>query len=117
MGSVQKRNLNREEGMVRMKTRKTFICLLFTLFLLTGFRTAWLSSARGEKNVPTKASEVPRITPKEVKALLDRGVDVVIIDARTQEEYGEEHIPGALSMGEFNNRYQQFSRETKVVLY
>lgn len=103
--------------MIMMKTRKSFLCLLITLFLLIGFQTASSLSATGGKTVPTKASQVLRITPKEVKALLDRGVDIVILDARSEGEYAEEHIPGALSMGEFNSPYQQFSKETKVVLY
>ena len=62
-------------------------------------------------------SEVPRITPAQLKSLLDRGTKVVIVDARSDDEYTEAHIPGALSMGEFNSRRQQFSKDTKVVLY
>jgi 3-mercaptopyruvate sulfurtransferase SseA len=100
-----------------MKTRKNFLCLLMTLFFLTGLQTASLSSATGEKAVPTKASEVPRITPVELKSLLARGVNVLIVDARSHEEYIEAHIPGALSIEEFHGRYQKFSKETKVVLY
>jgi hypothetical protein len=103
--------------MIMMKTRKFSLCLLLSLFFLTGFQIAWLSPARGEKTVPTKMSEVPRITPEQLKSLLDRGVKVVIVDARSDEEYTEAHIPGALSMGEFNSRRQQFSKDTKVVLY
>ena len=100
-----------------MKTGKFSVSLLLTLLFLAGVQIAWLSPSRGEKTAPTKVSEVPRITPKELKTLLDRGLDVVIVDVRSQEEYAEEHIPRALFIGEFISRQQHFSRETKVVLY
>ena len=108
---------HRKVVMIRMKTRKFSVCLWLTLFFLAGVQIAWLSPARGEKPVPTKMSEVPRITPKELKTLLNRGLDVVILDVRSQEEYTEEHIPRALFIGEFISRHQQFSKDTKVVLY
>ena len=100
-----------------MKTGKFSVCLLLTLFFLAGIQAEGLLPARAEKTAPTKVSEVPRITPKELKTLLDRGLDVVIVDVRSQEEYAEEHIPRALFVGEFISRQQQFSKDTKVVLY
>lgn len=36
------------------------------------------------------------ITAEETKALMDSREDYVILDVRTQEEYDEKHIPGAL---------------------
>jgi len=39
-----------------------------------------------------------RVTAQELKALLDRGEKIVLIDVRTPEEYNEAHIPGSVLM-------------------
>ena len=36
------------------------------------------------------------ITAEEAKQIMDTGEDYIILDVRTQEEYDEGHIPGAL---------------------
>ena len=37
-----------------------------------------------------------RITAQQAKEKIDSGEDIIIVDVRTQEEYEEAHIPGAL---------------------
>ncbi|MEZ5557050.1 MAG: rhodanese-like domain-containing protein [Pseudomonadales bacterium] len=57
-------------------------------------------------NVPSKAfgefvehrCETPRLSALEVKAMLDSGRDMVIVDSRPFEEYHRMNIPGALDM-------------------
>lgn len=57
-------------------------------------------------NVPSKAfgekvhhdRQVPDLTPDELKALQDRGEEMVIFDVRTPEEYGRFCIPGGQSV-------------------
>lgn len=76
---------------------------------LAGGLPAWQS--RGFEvvsgvNVPSKAfgekvhheREVPDIAPEELKALQDRGAELVIFDVRTPEEYGRFCIPGGESV-------------------
>lgn len=41
-------------------------------------------------------AEVPRITPAETEALLNRG-QAVVVDVRSSEDYANGHIPGAIS--------------------
>lgn len=42
-----------------------------------------------------------QITPAEAKAIMDEGDDYVILDVRTQEEYDEAHIEGAILIPEY----------------
>lgn len=39
-----------------------------------------------------------RVTAQELKAMLDRGEKIVLIDVRTPEEHREAHIPGSVLM-------------------
>lgn len=56
-------------------------------------------------NVPSKAfgefvelaCDTPHIKARELKAALERGDDLVVLDARPLDEYTAMHIPGALS--------------------
>lgn len=38
------------------------------------------------------------IDPSDLQALLEHGEKVVIVDARSEESYAREHIPGAVSL-------------------
>jgi rhodanese-related sulfurtransferase len=42
-----------------------------------------------------------RINAEEAKAIMDRESGYIIIDARTQSEYDEGHIPGAILIPEY----------------
>jgi rhodanese-related sulfurtransferase len=46
---------------------------------------------------PTSPDEVPRISLEELKALMDSGADIVILDDRPRESYQMGHIKGAIS--------------------
>jgi len=51
-----------------------------------------------EDRVPSRNSEVPRISAQELKARLDRGETIVIVDTRSAAEYEFKHIAGAISV-------------------
>ena len=42
--------------------------------------------------------EVPRISIEEVKAKLDAGINIVIVDSRSKDDYELTHIAGAISL-------------------
>ena len=42
--------------------------------------------------------KVPRITPEEVKQLMDTGVEVTLVDVRDRFKFAEEHIKGAINI-------------------
>lgn len=70
---------------------------LFTLFLSL-LAVVTVSSCGVGSNTP---STYEQITAEQAKALMDTEQDYVIIDARTQFEYDEGHIPGAILIPEY----------------
>ncbi|HEU5321098.1 MAG TPA: rhodanese-like domain-containing protein, partial [Methylomirabilota bacterium] len=77
--------------------------------VLEGGLTAWRKAGRAVVqgvNVPSKvfgehalhAMKTPQIAPHELARRIDRGEDLVIVDARTVEEYARGCIPGAISV-------------------
>ncbi len=76
---------------------------------LAGGLAAWRAAARPVVqgvNVPSKVfgermlheSKTPQIPPRELAARIERRDDLVIVDARTPEEYARGCIPGAWSV-------------------
>jgi hydroxyacylglutathione hydrolase len=67
--------------------RKRFVLFaILTIFLLTGTVRA------------AAQADVPRISIQELKAMLDNGTPVTIIDAQPESIYAEGHIKGAVSL-------------------
>lgn len=54
-----------------------------------------LTACSQEKSAEKEAVYV-NITAEEAKAIMDGETNYVILDTRTQEEYDEKHIPGAI---------------------
>ncbi|MBE7414420.1 MAG: rhodanese-like domain-containing protein [Deltaproteobacteria bacterium] len=44
------------------------------------------------------AADPARVTAEELKAMMERGERVVLIDVRTPQEHAESHIPGSVLM-------------------
>lgn len=72
---------------------KGLIALLLVALTLFGF------SACGESE-PQKA-EYLQISAQEAKSLMDTEKDYIILDSRTQEEFDEGHIEGAILIPEY----------------
>ncbi len=58
------------------------------------------------------------VTVRELKAMMDSGEDIQVIDVREQNEYefcniGAEHIP----MGEIIQKADQLSKDKKVIIH
>ena len=64
---------------------KKLIWLILVILVLTGC---------GKENV--QEAVYMNITAKEAKEIMDSQKGYVILDTRTQEEYDESHIPGAI---------------------
>jgi rhodanese-related sulfurtransferase len=58
-------------------------------------------------------NEVPRITCEELKQLIDKGEDKVIIDTRNRGSYTTEHIKGAVNI---HYSPSQFQMESEMIL-
>ena len=74
-----------------LKRNKRFLLMLLTLALPFG--------CVGCSNGGSATYE--QISGAEAKALMDSESGYIIIDARTQEEYDEGHIPGAILISEY----------------
>ena len=75
-----------------LKRNKRFILMI--LAMAFPFAIAGCSSGGG-------ALSYEQINGAEAKALMDRESGYIIIDARTQSEYDEGHIPGAILIPEY----------------
>lgn len=69
---------------------KKYLLILLTALLLCGC---------GAKE--TKETAYMNITPAQAKELMDTEENYVILDVRTQEEYAESHIPGAILIPDY----------------
>ncbi len=100
-----------DEGGERARlAARTLVALGFTsVSVLDGGIAAWEQEGRpvvSGVNVPSKAfgekvqheEAVPDISPQELKQLLDKNSELVILDVRTPEEYGRFCIPGGLNV-------------------
>lgn len=74
-----------------LKRNKQFLLMLLALAL--PFGCVGCSSGG--------SASYDRISGAEAKALMDSESGYIIIDARTQEEYDEGHIPGAILIPEY----------------
>lgn len=66
---------------------KKWMMLLLAVLLLTG-----CSAGKGEKDV----AGYEMITAQQAKEIIDTQEGYVILDTRTEEEYEQGHIPGAI---------------------
>ena len=66
---------------------KKLILFLLTAMLLTGC---------GQANKNSQEAVYMNITAEEAKQIMDREEGYIILDTRTQAEYDEGHIPGAI---------------------
>jgi len=70
--------------------------------------------------VADREIDVPRISMEELKQRLDAGVDLVIVDVRSKEDFDEGHIPGAISIPwqqEMEARYAELPRDREIITY
>ena len=85
--------------------KKAIFCITMVLLCLTG-------CAQATKQTETTGEAVyMNITAQEAKTLMDSESGYVILDTRTQEEYDEGHIPGAILIP-----YDQVTAEAEEIL-
>jgi len=102
---------------MRGKTAVGRIAVCLALALLTGCSVTY--SAVAPAPTPTVAEEVPRIAPQELKAALDAGTHVTVVDARSLEAFNAEHIRGAISLPltELEQRHNELAKNEAIVFY
>lgn len=94
---------------------------IWLVVLLVGSLTAYLVRKYLQRRRFMRDLRIARITPAELKAMLDAGEDVVVVDLRSSIEFDAEEakLPGALHMDpkEIEARHQEIPRGRDVVLY
>ena len=74
------------------------LCLLAALICF-GMAAIKFCTARMKPNLSAPApKEEGVLSPEEAKARMDDNPDLILLDVRTQEEYDEVHIPGAVCL-------------------
>jgi rhodanese-related sulfurtransferase len=70
-------------------------------------------------NQPIAATTYKTITASQLKQLIDSKEDIYLIDVRTEEQFAESHIPGAVNIpyNKLGVQISQIPRDRKVVLY
>lgn len=68
---------------------------------------------------PRNQDAVPRIAPSVLKERLDAGDSLLVVDARSSDEYAEAHIPGAISvpLSDLEARMDELPRDQEIVFY
>ena len=68
---------------------------------------------------PNFSTDSPYVSIEELKQELDRGANMIILDARPKQDYDMDHIAGAISMPffEVEQRYEELPGDTWIVTY
>lgn len=108
--------------MVSHKTACRKLCIiLFTVLLapLVLPDTSTSTETSIHQPLPASESQVPRISPEELKEHLDKKEKVTIVDVRSVKEFDAEHIAGAISipLHQILLREKELTREQEIVFY
>lgn len=76
------------------KSKGLILFIMFSLFVPC-------LSACSDNNVKNEPVTYEQISPETAKEIMDTQQDYVIIDARTQEEFDQGHIDGAILIPEY----------------
>jgi len=63
---------------------------------------------------PADKSEVPRISPEELKKRLDNGDDILIVDTRNSSVFELRHVPGAIMKPD---SFDDVAHDQEIVAY
>ncbi len=63
------------------------------MFLLIAGFVCWIALAPS-----VQAQDIARISPEELKGMIEKGTPVIIVDNRPKAEYDRQHIKGAVSL-------------------
>jgi hypothetical protein len=96
--------------------RKLLAAALVLALLLTVAASCGSSNDGDLVEIPL---EIPRISVEEVKAKLDAGSNIVIVDPRSRVAYESIRITGAISIPEEETaqRFSELSGYDEVVIY
>jgi rhodanese-related sulfurtransferase len=87
------------------------ILISFVAFILIGCTSDTINSPKSSTNndlnsasetTPTSsAAMITKITAEQAKEMIDSSTELIVLDVRTQEEYDETHIEGAILIPDY----------------
>ena len=85
----------------------------FVLIFLVGAISVYMSQSLTQK------SEYGDVTVERASDLMDSKPELVVLDVRTQEEYDDEHIEGAIliPVQELEERIDELSKDDELLVY
>lgn len=85
-----------------MRKLKGLIVIMIICLTALGFASCKEGNSESENTLPPETvNEYEQITAEKAKELMDSETGYVIIDARTEEEYADGHIEGAILIPEY----------------
>lgn len=86
-----------------MKKLRRLIIMLFVSLSLFSLSACQGESDNADVNTDTTANTLSyeQISAEEAKEIMDSGVEYVLIDSRTDEEFAQGHIEGAILIPEY----------------
>jgi hypothetical protein len=108
--------LNKRRGFaMRGFARRTIVFGVLLMVLLA----VLAGCGSGTPKPPQNESEVPRISPAQLKERLDAGEDILVVDSRSAGQYAALHIPGSISvpLDQTQARLDEFPRDREIVFY
>ena len=114
-------------------THRIVISALLVLLILAGCSTtestpaptvaptpepATVTPPQTESSEITRSTQIPRISPEDLKERLDNGEDIVIGDTRGKSSYEIKHIAGAISISSsVDDSLDKLAWSQEIVLY
>ena len=86
---------------MRFTVTKRWIFLLLSLAMLLSLSACRTEEKQSTEKGGTDPVSYQQITPQEAKAMMDSQVEYILIDARTESEFAQGHIPGAILIPEY----------------
>jgi hypothetical protein len=89
------------------------------LILMAGLLAAWILWKFIQRRRFLKGLDVARITPEELRARMDAGEDVYIVDLRTTLDSNSPSMPGAIrfSAEDLASDTSRIPRDREIILY
>lgn len=125
MGKKGRRKASQQEKSVKSAWRRygfwiSGVVLAITVVVIVIIASQGGGNRSTSSTSPTiSPSEIPRTSPGAVKAKLDAGFNLVIVDTRSKAEYEQAHVAGAISipLETLTQRYRELNGYNEIVTY
>jgi rhodanese-related sulfurtransferase len=105
-----------------MRNRSLFVGIVICAFLLLGLSSQGFAAAKGPMDFVAEAkAKITEVTPKAIKADLDAGKPIILLDVRDSVEFDAGHLPRAVNISrgllEFKVGRMLPDKNANIVLY